>query len=303
MKCNICPRQCNVDRTTGKGVCNSGDLPTIYAIAPHYYEEPPISGHCGSGTIFFGGCNLNCRYCQNHAISRGGGVSVTVQQLADIMLYLQHNNVHNINLVTPTHYTTQVVKALQLAKPYLTIPVVYNSSGYDSVDSLRLLEGLVDIYLPDFKYCSSELSANLSQASDYFDVASKAIVEMLRQQPVNVYSDNLLQQGVIVRHLVLPMQSEDSKQVLDYLASIDSNITVSIMSQYFPTHNDNVYPYLNRTLTSRQYDKVVQYAQIVGLTNIFVQQLESNSDSYVPQFDINKVQNILDSMDKICKTL
>ena len=234
MNCNLCPRNCNVDRQLKSGFCGASDV-LISRVAPHMWEEPCISGQKGSGTIFFAGCNLRCRFCQNYDITvEPHGVRVTVEQLADLFLYVQSSGVANINLVTASHFADKVALALKLAKPHLTIPVVYNTSSYEKVETIRLFEGLVDVYLPDLKFCDQTLANNFASAPNYFDVATKAIAEMRRQQPVDRFDNGYMTNGVIVRHLVLPGCVEDSKRILDWLANFDSTIHVSIMSQYFP---------------------------------------------------------------------
>ena len=295
MKCNLCPRNCNVDRTTKLGFCNSPSLANIYRVGTHHWEEPCISGTKGSGTIFFGGCNLRCRFCQNYQISRNGnGVLMDENQLADLFLRVADSGVHNVNLVTPQHYSDIIARALSKVKHKLSVPVVYNTNSYESVGALANLDGLVDVYLPDIKFVDATLSANLCGAANYFEVASKALGEMLRQQPQNVFDNNgILQKGVIVRHLVLPSQVEDSKRVLDFLANVDKQITVSVMSQFFVAQQDDKYAFLNRKLTNREYQNVVDYFFNVGLTNGYMQDVSSATQDYLPIFDTNQVLSFL----------
>ncbi len=290
MNCTLCPHNCNIDRTVTLGRCHSGSRATVAHVALHRWEEPIISGSRGSGTIFFGGCNLSCRFCQNADISHSNsGIEVSPAQLATIMVNLQVDGAHNINLVSPMHYTLPIVEALHIAKPMLGIPVVYNTNSYELPSTLVMLEGLVDIYLPDLKYCSSRLSAQLSGVADYYSVATRAIETMRVQQPSDIIVDGLMRRGVIVRHLTLPGQRRDSTDVLEYIASLDRHMYVSIMSQYTPMHHDSVYSFLNNRVTARQYDSILQYADNVGLGHVFSQQLTSASDSYVPQWDSGSV--------------
>ena len=298
MNCNLCPRNCNVDRQLKSGFCGASDV-LVSRVAPHMWEEPCISGQRGSGTIFFAGCNLRCRFCQNYDITvEPHGVSVTVEQLADLFLYVQSLGVANINLVTASHFADNVALALKLAKPHLTIPVVYNTSSYEKVETIRLFEGLVDVYLPDLKFCDQMLANNFASAPNYFDVATKAIAEMRRQQPVDRFDNGYMTNGVIVRHLVLPGCVEDSKRILDWLANFDSTIYVSIMSQYFPARTDALYPQLNRKLFKHEYQSVCDYFANVGLTNGFTQDVSSATVDYLPDFTDDDVIAILSNMHK-----
>ena len=298
MNCNLCPRNCNVDRQLKSGFCGASDV-LISRVAPHMWEEPCISGQKGSGTIFFAGCNLRCRFCQNYDITvEPHGVSVTIEQLADLFLYVQSLGVANINLVTASHFADKVALALKLAKPHLTIPVVYNTSSYEKVETIRLFEGLVDVYLPDLKFCNQILANNFASAPNYFDVATKAIAEMRRQQPVDRFDNGYMTNGMIVRHLVLPGCVEDSKRILDWLANFDSTIHVSIMSQYFPARTDALYPQLNRKLFKHEYQSVCDYFANVGLTNGFTQDVSSATVDYLPDFTDDDVIAILSNMHK-----
>ena len=298
MNCNLCPRNCNVDRQLKSGFCGASDV-LVSRVAPHMWEEPCISGQKGSGTIFFAGCNLRCRFCQNYDITvEPHGVSVTIEQLADLFLYVQSLGVANINLVTASHFADKVALALKLAKPHLTIPVVYNTSSYEKMDTIRLFEGLVDVYLPDLKFCDQMLANNFASAPNYFDVATKAIAEMRRQQPVDRFDNGYMTNGVIVRHLVLPGCVEDSKRILDWLANFDSTIHVSIMSQYFPARTDALYPQLNRKLFKHEYQSVCDYFANVGLTNGFTQDVSSATVDYLPDFTDDDVIAILSNMHK-----
>ena len=298
MNCNLCPRNCNVDRQLKSGFCGASDV-LISRVAPHMWEEPCVSGQKGSGTIFFAGCNLRCRFCQNYDITvEPHGVSVTIEQLADLFLYVQSLGVANINLVTASHFADNVALALKLAKPHLTIPVVYNTSSYEKVETIRLFEGLVDVYLPDLKFCNQILANNFASAPNYFDVATKAIAEMRRQQPVDRFDNGYMTNGVIVRHLVLPGCVEDSERILDWLANFDRTIHVSIMSQYFPARTDALYPQLNRKLFKHEYQSVCDYFANVGLTNGFTQDVSSATVDYLPDFTDDDVIAILSNMHK-----
>lgn len=298
MNCNLCPRNCNVDRQLKSGFCGASDV-LVSRVAPHMWEEPCISGQKGSGTIFFAGCNLRCRFCQNYDITvEPHGVSVTIEQLADLFLHVQSLGVANINLVTASHFADKVALALKLAKPHLTIPVVYNTSSYEKVDTIRLFEGLVDVYLPDLKFCDQMLANHFASAPNYFDVATKAIAEMRRQQPVDRFDNGYMTNGVIVRHLVLPGCVEDSKRILDWLANFDRTIHVSIMSQYFPARTDALYPQLNRKLFKHEYQSVCDYFANVGLTNGFTQDVSSATVDYLPDFTDDDVIAILSNMHK-----
>lgn len=299
MNCNLCPRNCNVDRQLKSGFCGTNDI-LVSRVAPHMWEEPCVSGQKGSGTIFFAGCNLRCRFCQNYDITvKPHGVKVTVEQLADLFLYVQSLGVANINLVTASHFADKVAIALRLVKPHLTIPVVYNTSSYEKVDTIRLFDGLVDVYLPDLKFCDQTLASNFAGAPNYFEVATKAIAEMRRQQPIDKFIDGYITNGVIVRHLVLPGCVEDSKRILDWIANFDKNIHVSVMSQYFPTRTDALYPQLNRKLFKREYQSVCDYFTNVGLTNGFTQDVSSATVDYLPDFVDDDVVVILNNMQKI----
>lgn len=287
--CILCPRLCGVDRTERVGYCGSGSLPKVARAAKHHWEEPCISGTEGSGTVFFSGCTLGCVFCQNREISRGGtGREVTVEHLADIFKRLEGQGVHNLNLVTPTHFTPQILQALELAKP--TVPVVMNCGGYERVETLRQWEGKVQVYLPDLKYFSTELSAKYSAAPDYFAVASKAIMEMHRQQPQLVWEGDLLKSGLIIRHLVLPGCMKDSLKVLDFL---DKNLPkdsflLSLMSQYTPTENCKQFPEINRRVTTYEYRKVADRAAELGFSG-FAQDRRSAKEEYTPPFNLEGV--------------
>ena len=296
MKCNLCPRGCNADRGTGKGVCGT-DGAVLSRVGTHVWEEPCISGSRGSGTIFFAGCNLKCRFCQNYDVTvRPHGSKVDARRLADVILYVAGSGVHNVNLVTAAHVSDVVAQALSLCKHRLKVPVVYNTSSYESVRALKNLEGLVDVYLPDLKFCSAKLSADMCNAADYFSVATAAIEEMRRQQPQNVYAEGILQRGVLVRHLVLPNMTEDTKRVLDWLAAFDKTLPVSLMAQYFPARRDDKFPFLNRRLYSHEYRNAVEYFFNVGLTQGYTQEAQSATKDYVPDFSDAEMAALLDKI-------
>lgn len=264
----------------------------IARVGLHMWEEPVISGNKGSGTIFFSGCRLRCVYCQNYEISHTGkGIMVSENQLIDLMLKLQQELAHNINLVTPSHYIKFLPNTLETAKKQgLKIPVVYNTSGYDKIEDLKKLAGLIDIYLPDLKYFDNELGKRYSSVTDYFDIAGTALKEMRRQCPNDIIIDGIMKSGVIVRHLALPNHSDDSKKVLKFLSEFDKELYISLMAQYFPTQNIKAYPELNRRLTQGEYDDLTDYFFSVGLKNGFSQDLSSGIEDYVPDFDLEKLK-------------
>lgn len=286
--CRLCPRECGVDRAFQKGFCSAGIQMQISRIAPHYDEEPPISGTNGSGAVFFNHCNLGCVYCQNQQISKAEscGRIFTAKALAEKLLLLQKTGVHNINLVTATHYLPGVITALLLAREWgLTIPVIYNCGGFEKVQSLRLLKGLIDVYLPDLKYFSPYLSGCLSRTEDYFDTAVPAIDEMVLQQPKLLFDENgLLCKGVVIRHLVLPGQTQDSKQVLRTIAKRwGGQVLVSLMRQYTPIGSNLPFE-LHRTVTAEEYAAVLAELEDLGLDG-FSQQKESASAKKIPAWN------------------
>lgn len=293
--CILCPRKCGVNRISGQtGYCGMSAELVVARAALHMWEEPCISGATGSGTVFFGGCNLKCVFCQNHTIALGDcGKQITIPRLADIFLELQTKGAANINLVTPTHYIPQIREALLLSKEQgLHLPIVYNTGSYESPKALQLLEGLIDIYLPDLKYYSAELSAKYSHATDYFEKATLAIAEMYRQvgPPVFHETTGMMKRGMIVRHLVLPGQTKDSKKVLRYLyETYGDNIYISIMNQYTPLPHVAQIPELNRRVTAEEYDKVVNFALQIGIENAFIQEGETAEESFIPPFNMEGV--------------
>ena len=285
--CNDCPRNCNAYRTfsEGNGFCRAGLLPVINRVAPHFWEEPCISGKNGSGTVFFGGCNLKCVYCQNSVISRTPkGKKYTVDELTEQIKKLEDMGVHNINLVTPTHYTYAITQALTKYKP--SVPIVYNCGGYESAITLKKLEGLVDIYLTDFKYISSDIAKRYSKAPDYPEKVKSALKEMLRQTGAPVFdSECMMQKGVIVRHLVLPSNTDESIRIIDYLdREYGDDILFSLMHQYYPAGEAKEYPEINRRITKREYEKVLDKLLNSSLDG-FVQDSDSAKASYTPKFD------------------
>ncbi len=261
----------------------------------HHFEEPCLSGERGSGTIFFSGCNLRCLFCQNYEISHGAkGLEVSEDELINCMLYLCDLGAHNINLVTPSNYTNLLVNTLKRAKTQVKVPIVWNSSGYETVANLKKLEGLVDVYLPDFKYSDDMLAWEYSHAKGYRDIAKNAIKEMRRQQPVDIFDkDGMLQKGVIVRHLVLPHALENTRGVLKDIADIDKNMLVSLMGQYFPTPAVAKHSSLSRRITQSEYEEATDMFFDAGLTNGFSQELDSATEEYVPNFDLKALEAIL----------
>lgn len=294
VKCELCPRACGADRDAGeRGVCGMANEITIARAAPHMWEEPPISGTRGSGTIFFSGCSLGCVFCQNNIIShRAHGKAVTPERLEDIMLNLSGLGVHNINLVTPTHFSDKLIPILEKVRPKLNIPIVYNCGGYESIAALRSLDGLVDIYLPDFKYFSPALSEKYSVAPDYFEVASAALSEMYRQTGKNIFdSDGIMTCGMIVRHLILPGCRHDSIELLRKLATLlpIKDIKISIMRQFTPDFvSKENYPELSRRVTSFEYDSVLREAEALGFDGYF-QTADSADAKYTPDFDLSEI--------------
>lgn len=288
--CTLCPRNCHVDRVAGQaGYCRTTAELVVARAALHHWEEPCISGEKGSGTVFFSGCAMGCVFCQNHKISRGmAGKKITVERLSEIFLNLQGQGAHNVNLVTPSHYVPQIVEAVTAAKDGgLHLPIVYNSSGYEKVETLRLLEGHVDVYLPDLKYMASDIASRYSNAADYFTYASRAVDGMLRQVGEPVFdADGMMTRGVIVRHLALPGCLDDSTRVIKYLyETFRDSIYISIMSQYTPLSPVEGYPELNRRISEREYNALVGYAIALGVENGFVQEGEAALESFIPEFN------------------
>ena len=292
--CQVCPRNCGADRTAGQfGFCRAPYLPKVALVSRHDWEEPPISGTKGSGTVFFSHCNLGCVFCQNHDISQDGfGQEISIERLAEIFLEQQTRGFHNVNLVSAAQFIPQVAKALKLAKEKgLSIPVVYNSNGYESVKGLKMLEGLVDVYLPDFKYWNDDLGMEYSKCPHYRETAAAAILEMRKQVKKDILDENgIMQKGIIIRHLVLPGQYKDSFQVLDWIRKhLGEETFVSLMSQYTPMHKAKEIKALSRKLTTFEYDKVVDHFLKIGLKNGFMQKRSSATSEYTPAFDLSGV--------------
>ena len=288
-KCNLCPNNCSVNRFSSVGRCKIGANITVAKAYLHTWEEPVISGKNGSGTIFFSGCSLGCVFCQNYKISSDNfGKEITPSRLADIFKSLEEKGAENINLVTPTPHVYGIIDALNIYRP--NIPIVYNSSGYESVETLKLLDGYVDVYLPDFKYYDNDLAYKFSNVRNYREITVNAIDEMLRQTGKPKIENGLIKKGVIIRHLVLPSHTSDSIKVMDeILARYSSNVLVSLMGQYTPVRHNDKYAELNRKVTPLEYKRVLRYMQNVGLTNGFCQELDSSATMYIPSFDLEGV--------------
>lgn len=287
--CTLCPRKCRVDRYHSRGFCGEGASLRVARAALHPWEEPCLTGKNGSGTVFFSGCGLKCLYCQNHEIAIGSrGREITIPRLAEIFTELQAKGAANINLVTATQFLPSILPALRMAKERgLSLPVVYNSGGYESVETLKMLDGYVDIYLPDFKYMSSELSRRFSHAPDYPQIATAAIDEMLCQTGKPMFDGNgQMKRGVIVRHLVLPSHTDDSENVLRFLHErYGDRIYISIMNQYTPCIKNSDFPELSRKLTTYEYEKITKFAASIGVQNGFIQYGETAEASFIPPFD------------------
>ena len=287
-RCELCARRCGVDRTDGKvGFCRSSDKMKITRAALHFWEEPIISGTRGSGTVFFSGCSLGCVYCQNAKISRASlGREVSHDELAAEMLRLEREGAHNINFVTPTHFAPGIAESVKIARKLgLCVPVVYNTGSYDTKETVRSLEGLVDIYLPDLKYYRAESAEKLSYAKDYPLVAREAIAEMVRQKPTPVIKDGIMQSGVIVRILLLPSHVAEAKLSLKYLYdTYGDNIYISLMNQYTPMQG--MKSPLDRTVTNAEYSELVRYAERIGVVNAFIQEGGTQQESFIPDFEV-----------------
>ena len=290
MKCNICPRECEADRKKSVGYCGVTECFTLARAAKHMWEEPPISGIRGSGTVFFSGCNLGCVFCQNYEISHGcKGKTVTEERLREICEKLIGEGVHNINFVNPTHYAFALADFLE--KNSFSVPAVYNSGGYEKTDTLKHLEGKIQIYLPDLKYISDERSDKYSSAPDYFYYASRALIEMKRQCPENLFDEEgIMQKGMIVRHLILPKNTNQSLKILDWIKeNLGTDTIISLMSQYTPYGKVKAFPELQRKITEREYHKVTDYAEHLGFENIFTQSPLSADEDFIPDFDFTGI--------------
>lgn len=286
-RCTLCPRNCKVNRYIEKGYCKAGSKLKIALASTHMWEEPCISGASGSGTIFFSHCNMGCIYCQNYKISEGYGKTISVKRFSQICLELQEKNVNNINLVTPTHYVPLIKKGLKLSKENgLSIPIVYNTSSYENVDTIKMLDNIVDIYLADLKYYSDIYALKYSNAKDYFYYATQAIKEMYKQVGEPVFNgDGIMQKGLIVRILLLPNGLEDAKRIIKYLHDeYGDNIFISIMNQYTPIKKLK-YDELNRKVSDIEYDELVNYACDIGVVNAFIQEGETQLESFIPDFN------------------
>lgn len=290
ISCNICPHNCEINRLNGEvGRCKATDKVKVALASIHNFEEPCISGKKGSGTVFFSNCNLNCVFCQNYKISQEGlGKEISIEELADIFIDEQNKNVENINLVTPTMYVYQIIEAIKIARSKgLYIPIVYNSNGYENVETIKKLKGYIDIYLPDLKYSNDKISYKYSGIKHYFESATAAIKEMYNQVGNPVLDENgIMKKGLIIRHLVLPNNLQNSKDILKWINdNIDKKVFVSIMAQYFPTHKSNQFPEINRKLTKEEYEEIEDYLYSLDLDNGYIQELGEHEEEYVPDFE------------------
>lgn len=292
-KCTICPHECKINRNANKlGRCKSNDKIKIALVSTHNYEEPCISGKNGSGTIFFSNCNLNCVFCQNYEISQLGlGKEIEIEELAKIMIEQQNNGVQNINLVTPTSYAVQIIEAIKIAKKNgLKIPIIYNTNGYEKIETIKMLNGYVDIYLPDLKYYYDELGRKYSKVDNYFKITSTAIKEMINQVGKTEFDeDGNIKKGVIIRHLVLPDHIENSKMIIKWISkNIPSSTYISVMAQFFPTYlveTDEKYSEINRKITKEEYSKIEDTIYKYRLKNVYLQEIEKNEEKYVPKWE------------------
>ncbi len=291
MLCKLCPRQCNALRDETQNIGGFCAMPTVPIVARadlHFWEEPSISGTNGSGTVFFSGCSLHCVFCQNSEIStKNLGKTITENQLADIFKVLENEGAHNINLVTPTHFIDSIMNALDIYRPQ--IPIVYNSSGFECVKTLKKLEGYVDIYLMDFKHIDSRKAQNYSLAFDYPIICQNALMECYRQQPTCIFKDGIMQKGIIVRHLLMPQATSDAIAIFDWVSRNMPNAYFSIMSQYVPLYKAKDMSVINRKITKREYEKVVDYIANSGFENCYIQELSSATENYIPKFDFTGI--------------
>lgn len=291
-KCTMCPHKCNVNRYETVGRCKATANVKVSLVSTHDYEEPPISGTNGSGTIFFTGCNLGCVYCQNYEISHNMyGKEISINRLADIMLEQQKRGVHNINLVTPTIYAYQIKEAIKIAKQNgLRLPIVYNTSGYESIDTLKILEGYIDIYLPDFKYYDDELGKKYSNVKDYAKVVKEALIEMRRQVKDTFDKNGIMQTGVIIRHMILPNNTKNSKDIIKWIKkSLGEDTIISIMAQYFPTYKAKEYDEINRKINEKELKEVEDFLFEQNMVNGYIQELGEHEEEYVPNFNLENV--------------
>lgn len=292
-ECKICPHKCKINRNEGKiGRCRAGKDVRIALASIHNYEEPCISGTNGSGTVFFSNCNLNCIYCQNYEISQQGkGKDISIEHLAEIFINQQNKNVNNINLVTPTMYVPQIIEAIKIARNMgLKIPIVYNSNGYENVETIKMLDGYIDVYLPDLKYYSNELSKKYSNVDNYFEIAVEAIKEMKRQVGNPVFDENgIIKKGMIIRHLILPNHILNTKKILKYIKeNFDEDTYVSVMAQYFPTYKAKQNDKINRKISKKEYREVEEFLYCLDLKNGYIQELGEHEEEYVPTFDLSE---------------
>ena len=290
-KCEICPHNCKVNRIEGNmGRCKCGDKVKIALASLHYYEEPCISGKNGSGTVFFSGCNLSCKFCQNYEISQlGKGVEISIEELADIFIKQQEKKANNINLVTPTMYAYQIIEAIKIAKQKgLKIPIIYNSNGYENIETVQKLNSYIDVYLPDLKYYDDEIAQKYSGIKNYFKYATKAIKEMYNQVGAPKFDEkgNIIK-GLMIRHLVLPNQIEDSKHILKWIKeNINENVYINIMAQYFPSYEAKEISGLDRKLTKKEYSEIEKFVYELDIKNGYMQELGEHEEEYVPDFNL-----------------
>ena len=289
-KCSICPHNCGINRLNNQiGRCKSKATVKVALYSTHNFEEPCISGKKGSGTVFFSNCNMNCVFCQNYEISQQGkGKEISIEELADIFIKQQEKDVENINLVTPTSYVPQIIKAIKIARGNgLKLPIVYNTNGYEKVETLKMLDGYVDIYLPDFKYSDNELGKRLSKVENYFKIATEALKEMYRQTGKAVFNDEgIMQRGMIIRHLVLPNHILNSRRVLKWINENMHDVYVSVMAQYFPTYKAKEIDDINRKLTKEEYEQIENYLYRLDLENGYIQELGEHEEEYVPNWEV-----------------
>lgn len=282
--CSLCPNGCKIDKETTKGACGTDNKVRIAKFYLHFFEEPIISGTRGSGTVFFCGCSLKCAFCQNFELSRNlRGKDITVNELAEIFKTLESDGAHNINLVNPTHYSDKIIEALKIYRP--NIPIVYNTHGYEKIEILEKLNDYIDVYLPDMKFYSPAVSKRYTGKENYFEVASRAVEFMAKSKPYATDKDGLIKSGVIVRHLVLPQNTSDSKKILDWFLKIKDDAYIDVMSQYTPFGDIEKLPELQRKITKREYNSVIDYAISIGIDKMFYQKQISASEEYIPKWD------------------
>ncbi|MFD3155522.1 radical SAM protein [Haloimpatiens sp. FM7330] len=294
VNCKLCPRNCAINRLNNElGFCKSGKNIKLAKVSLHAWEEPCISGSNGSGTIFFSNCNMRCVFCQNHNISEEGfGKEITIERLSEIFIEQQNRGAHNINLVSPTHYVPQIIEALKIAKTHgLTIPVLYNSNGYENIETLKALNGYIDVYLPDLKYFNDKYAVRYSNTPNYFSYASNSIKEMFKQVGKPEFDKNgIIKKGVIIRHLMLPGLLFDSKKIIDFIyKTFKNNVYISIMNQYTPMFNAYKYPEINKSLNLKHYDSLIKYCLSLGITNAFIQGEGTCTTEFTPDFNLSGI--------------